>query len=164
MKAVFLGRFQPFHRGHSQVVEQYRETFDRFALAMGSAETARTVDNPLTAAERKDIIHGCFRDLAIVEIADEGPTEEDNRRWVRKLIRRTDADTVISQNSLVKRLVQEYSDAELVAQDLYDPERYSGTEVRRRIRAREEWQHLVPDCAVDAVETHVDTIRETGEG
>ncbi|MFB6265574.1 MAG: adenylyltransferase/cytidyltransferase family protein [Candidatus Nanohaloarchaea archaeon] len=162
MKAVFIGRFQPFHRGHHRVVEQYRGEYDDFALVMGSPRKSRSADNPLTAEERKEIIHACFPDLEILELEDEGPTEEDNERWARKLVETTGADVVLSQNELVKRLVEEYTDAELVEQELYDPERFSGTEVRRRMREGEDWRELVPECALETVRGYTDTVREAG--
>ncbi|MDY6769643.1 MAG: adenylyltransferase/cytidyltransferase family protein [Candidatus Nanohaloarchaea archaeon] len=163
MNAVFIGRFQPFHRGHHRVVREHRDGYDRFMLAMGSAETSRTRDNPLTADERMEVIHACFPGLAVIPLADEGPTEADNRRWAEKLERETGADVVISQNDLVQRLVREYTEMNLVAQELYDPDRFSGTELRRRIRGDEPWQELVPDCAVDTVERYANIIAATGD-
>lgn len=164
MKAVFVGRFQPFHNGHHRVVAQYREEYEEFLLAMGSPTKARTARNPLTAGERKGIIRSCFPDLEIIELEDEGTTEEDNRRWAAKLIEATGADIVLSQNDLVKRLVREYTDAELVAQELYDPEKFSATEVRRRIREGGDWEELVPDCAVEPVRKYAEIIRESKQG
>lgn len=163
MKAVFIGRFQPLHEGHHRVLEKYQDGYDEFVLAMGSPGKSREAGNPLTAKERKDVIRACFPDLEILELADEGPTEEDNRRWAEKLMRVTGAKTVISQNELVKRLVREYTDAEIVEQELYDPDRFSGTEIRRRIREGEDWDELVPDCAVGTVEKYVGVIRGTKE-
>lgn len=133
-------------------------------LVMGSASTARTAENPLTAEERRDIIHQCFPDLEIVAMEDEGPTEEDNKRWAEKLDAVTAADTAISQNPLVKRLVREYTGMEVEEQELYNPEELSGTEVRRRIRQVEDWRALVPECAQAKVEEYLEIIRETGEG
>ncbi|MFB6294671.1 MAG: adenylyltransferase/cytidyltransferase family protein, partial [Candidatus Nanohaloarchaea archaeon] len=57
MRAVFVGRFQPFHRGHHRVVTEYRDRYDEFVLAMGSPTVSRTPDNPLTADERREVIH-----------------------------------------------------------------------------------------------------------
>ncbi len=163
MRAVFIGRFQVFHRGHHRVIEEYRDRFDEFLLGMGSPTKSRTSDNPLTAGEREDIIHACFPGIDVLQIEDEGPTEEDNQRWAEKLGPTTGADVVISQNDLVKRLIREYTDLDLIEQDLYDPDRFSGTEIRRRIRDDEAWEELVPDCAVGTVRQYTDIIRETKE-
>lgn len=163
MDAVFVGRFQPFHLGHFRVVEEYREEFESFSLVMGSASKSRTPENPLTAEERKRIIRSCFPDIHIIELEDEGSTEEDNRRWAEKLEEETGADVVISQNELVKRLVQEYTDMELVEQELYDPELFSATEIRKRVREGGDWEELVHDCAIRNIKECQGILRETKE-
>jgi len=48
---------------------------------------------------------------------------------------------------------------ELEEQELYDPEIYSGTEVRRRIKSDEEWRYLVPKCAKQKIEDLVETVK-----
>lgn len=159
--AGFLGRFQPFHEGHKNVVEEYRDKFDVFKIIVGSADKEREEENPLTFEERKEIIHECFPDIEVLPLKDEEKTEEGNREWVEK-IEGLDIDTVISQNELVQRLVSEHTALELVAQDLYDPEIYSGTEVRRRIKSGEEWRYLVPKCAKEKIEEFTENIKESG--
>ncbi|MFB6291895.1 MAG: adenylyltransferase/cytidyltransferase family protein [Candidatus Nanohaloarchaea archaeon] len=161
-RAVYVGRFQPFHLGHFRVVDEYREEFDEFVMALGSADKRREEDNPLTVEERKDVIHQCFPGLHILGIEDEGDTEEDNRQWAEKLEEKTGADVVLSQNELVKRLVEEYTDMELLEHQLFDPEVYSGTEIRRRIRSDEEWRYLVAGCAEEKIEEYREIIRKSG--
>lgn len=161
-RAVFLGRFQPFHEGHHQVVEEHQERFDDFAIAVGSAGKQRTGDNPLGFEERREVIRSCHQDTEVIAIEDETKDEEGNRRWAEKIEEESDADVVLSQNELVKRLVREYTDMEVVEQELFNPDVYSGTEIRRRIRSGEEWRYLVPDCAVEEVEKLVDVIEKSG--
>jgi len=160
-RAAFLGRFQPIHEGHHQVVERYREEFTDFRIIVGSASKERKEKNPLSFEERQEIIQECFPEINVESIEDEGKDEENNRRWAEKLEDR-DIDAVISQNDLVKRLVNEYTDLELIEQDLYDPEIYSGTEIRRRIRSGEEWRYLVPGCAKEKIEEFQEIIKESG--
>lgn len=162
MRTVFLGRFQPMHNGHHQVIKEHREKYDDFLVAIGSAGKKEERDNPLSFEERKDIIQSCFPDLEIVGIEDESRDEEGNQRWVQKLVERTEADAVISQNDLVKRLVKDHTDAELLEQELHDEKVYSGTEIRRRIRSEEEWAYLVPECAIEKIKEYLDEIEESG--
>ncbi len=161
-RATYVGRFQPFHLGHFQVVETYSQEFDEFLVTLGSADKSREEDNPLTVEERKEVIHQCFPDIQILALEDEGSSEEDNQRWAEKLEEKTGADTVLSQNDLVKRLVKEYTDMELMEHQLFDPEVYSGTEIRRRIRSDEEWRYLVPECAKEKIEDYSQIIRKSG--
>jgi nicotinamide-nucleotide adenylyltransferase len=161
-RAAFIGRFQPFHEGHRQVREEYREKFN-LVVVIGSAGKSREEDNPLIADEREEIIRECFPDLEVFRKEDEETKEEeDNRRWIRKIEEEMDAEKIISRNNLVRRIVKNHSEAELVEQELHDPEIYSGSEIRRRIRSGEEWRYLVPGCAEEKIEEYEDIIDKSG--
>lgn len=162
-RATFLGRFQPLHRGHHRVIDAYAPVFDEFVVALGSPGKARTAENPLDAAEREALVAACFPALEVVRVADEDRGEAGYPTWARRLVDATGATVVLSGNELVQRLVLEHTDADLVQQELHAPERFSGTEVRRRIRAGEPWRDLVPECCVDLVADAVESIRESGE-
>lgn len=161
-RAVFIGRFQPFHRGHHHVVEELRDEYDSFTVVVGSPEESRTGENPLTFEERKQIIRDCFPGIRVEPLPDTEDTEEGDREWTENLVEKFDPDAVVSGNDLVQRLVREHSDAEAVEPELHQPGVYSGTEIRRRIRSGEEWRYLVPDCAEDRIETFLEAIEETG--
>lgn len=60
--AVFIGRFQPFHLGHLQVIKQGLEHADHVVVLVGSARSPRCHRNPFTFAERKEMIRGAFSD------------------------------------------------------------------------------------------------------
>lgn len=162
VNAAFLGRFQPLHLGHSQVIEGYIEEYDELEVVIGSAGESRTGENPLTADERKELIHACFPDVEIEEIEDEERDEDGNRKWAQKLEKKIDADVLITQNDLVKELAREHTDLKVEEQELYDEELYSGTEIRRRIRSGEEWRYLVPDCAREKLSELTEKIKESG--
>lgn len=158
MKAAYLGRFQPLHIGHKKVIEKYKHEFEDFKLVIGSANKSRSDDNPLTAEEREEIIKECFPDIEIIYKDDHDNDEE----WSNALEEKIDADVVISQNDLVKQLVKNHTSMEIERQELYDPEIYSGTEVRRRINSDEEWRYLVPKCGKEKIESLVETIKKSG--
>lgn len=162
MKAVFPGRLQPMHEGHYQALKKFKQDFDDFELVLGSADKEREEKHPLSVEERKKIIRSCFPDLEISSISDEGEGEENNKKWIRKLRDKTGCDVIITQNDLVKRLVTDYTTLELIEHDLYDPDIYSGTEVRRRMRAGGEWRYLVPECAIEEIEKHVEKVKKSG--
>ena len=157
-RAVYLGRFQPLHEGHKKVIEKYQDEFDDFALVIGSADESRTEENPLTVEEREEVIRECFPEVEILYKND----HENDEQWAKDLEEKVDADVVISQNDLVKQLVREYTNMEVEEQELYDPEIYSGTEVRRRIKSGEEWRYLVPKCAKQKIENLVETVKKSG--
>lgn len=59
--AVFIGRFQPFHLGHLQVIKQGLAQADHVVVLVGSARSPRCHRNPFTFEERKEMIRGAFQ-------------------------------------------------------------------------------------------------------
>jgi bifunctional NMN adenylyltransferase/nudix hydrolase len=57
---VFIGRFEPFHRGHFSVVERALKVAKQVIVLIGSANKPRTIRNPWTAAEREVMIRAAF--------------------------------------------------------------------------------------------------------
>lgn len=70
---VFIGRFQPFHRGHERAVALALDKVDTLLVIVGSANEPRTARNPLTAGERITMIRECFpgnNRLVVVALED----------------------------------------------------------------------------------------------
>ncbi len=63
--ALFVGRFQPFHLGHLDVVKQILEKNERVIIVIGSAEKNFLPDNPWTAGERFQLIEESLREAKI---------------------------------------------------------------------------------------------------
>lgn len=53
---LFVGRFQPFHKGHLDIIKKILKENDHLIIAIGSAEKNYVLENPLTAGERVFII------------------------------------------------------------------------------------------------------------
>lgn len=51
--AVYIGRFQPFHRGHEYVLRHCLTNYDETIVLIGSAHKARDIENPFTYEERR---------------------------------------------------------------------------------------------------------------
>lgn len=50
---VFIGRFQPLHRGHVAVIKQALAECDQLTIILGSARSARSLRNPFRFDERE---------------------------------------------------------------------------------------------------------------
>ena len=77
--AVYIGRFQPFHRGHLAVVEKGLELAERVTIVDGSASAAPNIRNPWTFEEREQMIRGA---LTVKERAAEAATLASRLRIV----------------------------------------------------------------------------------
>jgi bifunctional NMN adenylyltransferase/nudix hydrolase len=61
---VFIGRFQPFHNGHKQVIETALNMADKVIILVGSAFQPRTPKNPWTYRERAEMITASLGELS----------------------------------------------------------------------------------------------------
>nr|WP_221269498.1 adenylyltransferase/cytidyltransferase family protein [Deinococcus budaensis] len=62
MGAVYVGRFQPPHAAHVASVRHALAQAPRVLVLLGSANLARSVKNPFTAAERARMLRGALRE------------------------------------------------------------------------------------------------------
>lgn len=145
MNCLFIGRFQPFHKGHLQVIQSACSEYDEVIIGLGSSQYGYTLENPFTSAERKLMIEGSIKgtdvkNYRVVLI----PDIHDYPKWVDYVVSIiSDFDVVISNNTLTKRLFSEKGYV-VKKTPLYDRGKCSGREIRRRIINDESWEKLVP--------------------
>ena len=63
--AVFIGRFQPFHKAHSEILKAALSKYDRVVVVLGSHNSLRSLKNPWTAEERQHMIEKTLPDFNI---------------------------------------------------------------------------------------------------
>ena len=110
-RVLFIGRFQPFHRGHLSVVEAALKKYDHVIIAIGSADKSRTQENPFTVGERHAMIKAALVELginndryAVVPITD----IDDDLKWPKHVVEHCSSfETVITGNDIVKNLFEQ---------------------------------------------------------
>ena len=55
-RGLVLGRFQPFHFGHLELIKEMVKEEIEPLICIGSAQHSHTSENPFTAEERKEMI------------------------------------------------------------------------------------------------------------
>jgi nicotinamide-nucleotide adenylyltransferase len=150
-RGFYIGRFQPYHNGHQSVLEHIAENVDEIIIGIGSAQLSHQVDNPFTAGERVLMITRSLASLGcpfyVIPIED----IQRNALWaahVRSMA--PPFDVCYSSNPLVVRLFSE-AGVNVQSPAMYERERLSGTEIRRRMLAGESWEDLVPDAVVQVL-------------
>ena len=109
MKALFIGRFQPFHKGHLKLLENVSKDYDEIIIGIGSSQYSHTLDNPFTSDERKLMIERSLEKVGvnnykIILISD----IHNPPKWVDHVLSIfSDFDIIITNNSLTKRLFSE---------------------------------------------------------
>lgn len=152
-RALVIGRFQPLHMGHMEVLRRCAEESEHLTIGIGSAQYSHQSDNPFTAGERYMMIQGALRDEGI-ENYSIVPIEDLNRYaiWVSHVVAMCPTfDWVYSNNPFTRRLFTE-AGFEVRASPLYSRSLYSGTEVRRRIVEGEDWKSLVPSAVARVID------------
>lgn len=86
---LFIGRFQPFHRGHELIVRKMLEECERVIIAIGSAQESRTEANPLRYEYRRLMIQEVFPEyfdrITILGITDR-KIQSDDESWGEYLL------------------------------------------------------------------------------
>ena len=153
-RGILIGRMQPIHNGHMQVIKKILDEVDEIIIGIGSAQLSHESKDPFTSGERIVMISQ--------SLAEEGidpskyyiiPMQDINFNaiWVSHVKMLTPPFSIVySGNSLVKQLFSEEG-FEVRQPPLYDRLHLSGTEVRRRILSNENWQELVPNAAADVI-------------
>ena len=152
VRGILIGRMQPVHNGHMEVIKRILEEVDEIVIGIGSAQLSHEVKDPFTAGERV-----LMMTQALAEI-DVDPSRyyiipmQDinfNAIWASHVKMLTPPFSIVySGNPLVKQLFAEEG-YEVRQPPLYDRIHLSGTEVRRRILEDENWQKLVPKATTD---------------
>lgn len=149
-----MGRMQPIHEGHMDVIKRILEEVDEVVIGIGSAQLSHTIKDPFTAGERTMMINQALSENNIPPSKFYITPIQDvacNSLWVAQVKMLTPPFEVIySGNPLVQRLFIE-AGYKVTTPPLYNREVYSGTEVRRRMLEDGDWKSLIPDSVVDVI-------------
>ena len=80
--AVLIGRFQPFHNGHLQLLEHALSVADSVVVVLGSSFQARNAKNPFTWEERAAMISATLAEATASRVSF-APVRDyyDDRKW-----------------------------------------------------------------------------------
>ena len=105
-KALFIGRFQPFHQGHLDALKQISES--EVIIGIGSSQYSETDDKPLSFEERKKIIEEKLKNLNLNYKIIGIPDIHEETEWVdhvKKIV--GNFDMVYTGNELVQTLFEQ---------------------------------------------------------
>jgi len=79
---VLIGRFQPIHNAHLEIIKRATALCDKLVIVTGSAAQPRTYKNPFTSAERAKMIKAATGGLAMFINVEENPdTIYNDQAW-----------------------------------------------------------------------------------
>ena len=83
---VLIGRFQPFHRAHLEIVKRATAMCEQLVVITGSAAQPRTYKNPFTSAERRNMIKSATAGLSIrIAVEENIDTIYNDQAWAIRI-------------------------------------------------------------------------------
>ena len=151
-KALFIGKFQPFHKGHLAAIKHILTKHDFLTIIVGSSQEHDTEENPFSFETRHEMIQQSLfaeavTNYEILPIPDCG----SNDLWLESILdKRQDFQKVYTNNSRVQGIFQNAGYI-VEHQPLFNRDQFEGTEIRKKIRNGEPWRHLVPPVLVPII-------------
>lgn len=153
-RALYVGRFQPFHIGHLYAVKYILERAEEIVIAVGSSQFSNTIRNPLSVDERYEMIIRALRQEGIplrkvflVNIPDTESPEED---WGLIVLDRVPRIDVAYSNDpeTIKDLTS--VGVKVLPIPFYERDRFSATNIRELIlEGNNAWKSLVPPAVFE---------------
>jgi nicotinamide-nucleotide adenylyltransferase len=159
-RGFYIGRFQPYHQGHQEMVRRIAEEVDELVLGIGSADQSHTKHDPFTAGERIMMITKATMEMDLELVTYAVPIEDLNRNsvWVSHVQSMSPKfQLAYSNNPLVVRLFRE-ADVEVRQSPMFRRDEWEGTEIRERMEADADWQSLVPAAVAEVIQ-EIDGLR-----
>ncbi|MBD3204269.1 nicotinamide-nucleotide adenylyltransferase [Candidatus Woesearchaeota archaeon] len=159
-KALFIGRFQPFHLGHLEYIKNILKEHERLIICIGSSEKKDTLENPFSKKQRKDMIFGSLKQEKIgikkIKILFLKDYPDNNEKWFLQLKQKTDDFDIYfaGENELTKKILKEHGYT--VRSVNKRIKGISATEIRKKIRKNKDWKKYVPDF----VYKYIDKIKD----
>jgi len=155
LRALFVGRFQPLHLGHIEVIKAISAKSAELVIVIGSAQKSHDLDNPFTAGERVMMLREALKEAGVNSskyYLISVPDSTMHSVWVSMVQSYSPPFQVVYSNDpLTVRLFKEHG-FKVKTVKMFHRERYSSTEVRRRMIDGEKWQDLLPQSVSNIIE------------
>lgn len=141
--ALYIGRFQPFHKGHLSAIRYIEKKADR--IIIGIAVHKPDKNNPYSVQERKKMIIKSGIEHRIAFVKD---TKSDNT-WADMIMRKFNPDIIFSNNSWTKECFRNYR---VKVQKIPINHRISATKIRKCMKEGKNWKKFLPEGTIRVIE------------
>jgi nicotinamide-nucleotide adenylyltransferase len=145
---LFVGRFQPFHKGHLATVKFALAKVDQLVIVVGSAQKSHEPRNPFTAGERIKMIKESLDSdekidtskILIIPV----PDVDVHSLWTRQVDMLVPKYDVVFANDPFTLMLFRERGIKTVEAPLLDRTEMQATEIRNRMITGGKWESLVP--------------------
>ena len=147
MRGLMMGRFQPFHLGHLELVKQILKECDEIVIALTGSQFNYIQKDPFTSGERIEMIHLSLKENNVdlnrcLIVALEN--QFNISTWASYLKSSLPSfDKVYSGNEYVAMLLAD-SGYEVIKPNFHEREKFNASKIRSMISKDENWEQLVP--------------------
>ncbi|MBI2971312.1 MAG: adenylyltransferase/cytidyltransferase family protein [Candidatus Aenigmarchaeota archaeon] len=145
--ALFIGRFQPLHKGHVFAAERLLQRYDSIIIAVGSINK-HDEKNPFSFRERAAMLRAALPSPCRIIGVPDMPSDA---AWAALIQKKSRFDVIVTGNRQVQRCFTGYK---TVRPNALKPKTYSATRIRALIKQGKRWEHLVPKGAVPIIRKH----------
>ena len=146
-RGIFVGRFQPPHKGHLGAIKNILKKVDELVIIVGSSQYSHRLNNPFTTGERITLIRRALEEEGIqpsrywiIPV----PDVHLHMLWVSQIIGYSPKFEVVYTNEPLTRRLFIEAGFKVEPVSFIKRKIYSSTEIRKRMLNRENWEELVP--------------------
>ena len=153
-RGLYVGRFQPFHKGHLEAIKEVLDEIEELVIVIGSAQYSHNINNPFTAGERLVMIRHALQEagieyskLWIVPV----PDVHLHMLWVSALEGYTPRFNVVYSNEPLTRRLFTEAGYRVKSVRFFDRKIFTSTLVRERMLKDQNWTTLVPKSVAEFI-------------
>ena len=165
---VFVGRMQPPHKAHIEIIKRALTLSKHVIVLIGSANMPRTIKNPWTWQERKEMITACLTKDEVARTFFSGINDSySDQDWIRDVQSSVDMATMGYENPQI-RMIGHEKDASsyylnlfpqwgdiIAVENMYG---VNSTQIRQQMFELEQIDTThIPDQVVDMLEAFMNT-------
>lgn len=153
--ALFIGRFQPFHKGHLYSLNKCFELAEKVIVGVGSSQESGTDKNPWNYEQRKRMIESLGEKIEIVGV----PDLFNDEKWGGQIIDligqygyQPSEVVGVGNNEWTNRIMRSRGIA-VHETGLYQRDELEGIKIRELIKRQDtNWRDRVPSSVVKYIE------------
>lgn len=148
-RGLFIGRFQPFHKGHLNDVKAALKEVDELIIAIGSSQESNTKKNAFSADERKNMIELALKKENITNYNIFNiPDFNDDVKWlefIKSNLPTFDIIFMSDKNTTGEKWVESCFKDKFPIKKIHALKNISSTTIREFIIDNKPWNKLVTE-------------------